>query len=614
MKADDRNEGPPLEGVAEQLRTLFCGLLSHFRDKLPSSSLDELHGLVLDALRAMDLTGADIDWDDAAPAALHDCKRQANLHRALRVPATIAEVRDPVVIPVLGERGTVLEVEAMSARFLDPQGQSMWSLNFTGESLIGRVQSQFNRGGMVELLCFPIALPIAIDRRRPAESIATARRGFFLHLADLRASSSALHLIGATTGDRISTARLLATLKKSGVSPGIYLEQLIVQQLNVVGLDTFPLLRTLIRFTVLQALSTGRVDHAPGRLHGLIIGPPAQGKKLLSLAARALNPTCEQVSPTKVSAAGLVGASRHTEDGWVSEPGAIPRASGGVVVLQDAHGWNRSMVARIAPILQEVMEDGVATDAVSGGIKRAAEAALLFDLNRTAHVRPTGDVVPPASEAALLQVRPILSRMDLLCEIPPDVERAWEVARQLYRSMKSGHVPLEDQPWGRTARLVVAELRDRHHDVDLNPVRGLMEDAHSRIERANAQLFNEKPELGDIPARLAISFARYVTAHARARGASRACRADVARSMGFLSMKLAFLAVTGPTWTPMSGSWRGSATEWATRYRGEEVATADVKAAYEQATGRRADERTFRRALINLGGQRRRKGRYLLPP
>lgn len=606
---------PPLDGVEENLRTLFYALLNHFRDKLGLSfSVAELHKLVVGVLKDMNVGATDIGWDVAEPATLSECKRHANLHRPLRVPALVAETRDPVLVSVAGAGGEDFEVEAMSARFIDREGTSMWSLDITGEALIERVQSQFQRGGQAELLCVPVALPKSIDRKHPGLSMGSSRRGFYLHLADLRASTSTLDLLAASGSERTTTEKLLEELQEKKMSPFTFLEDRVIKKLNIVGLDEFPLLRGLIRFTVLQSLSTGRIDHAPARLHGMVVGPPGQGKKLVGLAARALNPVCEEVSPTKVSAAGLVGASRNTDGGWVSQPGAIPRANGGVVVLQDAHGWQQSLVNKIAPILQEVMEDGVARDAVAGGIVREAQSSLLFDLNRTSQVRAGGLVLPGRMEAAILQVRPVLSRMDLLCEIPPDVERAWDVARRLYRSMGTGHVTLDDQPWVREARLLVAALRDRHPEVNIDRVRELMATTHDDIRKSNADLFDSRPELGDVPARMAISFVRFVSASARSRDRSIAEPIDVVVAATFITMKLRFLAMTGVSWVPASGEEAVTPAEWVGRYRGEEVGSSEARAAYQQATGRSADERTFRRALIALGGVRTSKGRYLLPP
>lgn len=607
------SNAPPIDGVEENLRTLFYALLNHFKDKVgPEFTMDQLHELVLGVLRKMNVGDASIGWEDAAPATITDCKRQANLHRALCVPATVAEIHDPVLMPVCGADGKVFEVAAISAKFMDRAGHCVWSLDITGDALIERVQAQSRRGGQAELLCLPVALPLALDRKRVAESLGTARRGFFLHLADLRASTSTLGLLGASAPEREWADSFLTMLASKGVRPGDALEDCLIECLNVVGLDTFPLLRQLLRFAVLQALSCGRIDHTPGRLHGMVIGPPGQGKKLVGLAARALNPVCEQISPTKVSPAGLVGASHHSDGRWVSQPGAFPRATDGVVVLQDAHGWSESTVKKLATILQEVMEDGEATDSVSGGVTRVAEPALLFDLNRTSQVRPHGVLVPPSMEAAILRVRPVLSRMDLLCDIPADVERAWKVARDLYSTMRTDHVPFDEQAWVRKSRLVVATLRDRHPVVDLAPVRALLEETFDKIHESNASLFNERPELGNLPSRMTYSFRRFASASARARDSSIATPEDVAVAASFITMKLEFHAMTGVSVSPV-GAEKETPAQWAERYRGQEVATSDVKSAYEKATGRSADERTFRRALHKLGAERTGKGRYLLP-
>lgn len=388
----------------------------------------------------------------------------------------------------------------------------------------------------------------------------------------------------------------------------------VVRGLRVVALDQFPLLKTLLRFTVLQALSCGRLDHASGRLHAMVAGPPASGKKLIGLAGRALNPRWEEASAAKISAAGLVGASHHAAGGWQSQPGLIARADQGVVILQDAHAISQAELRRLGPVLQEVIEDGVVRDSVAGGVRRETAAALLIDLNRFAQLAagPNGS----AAEAALLLLRPLLSRLDLIVDIPADVERAWRVAGAMYRTIGAGSQTFENQPWVRHLRLLVGALRDRHPEIDLDPVRGGMEAAHEEIARQNAHLFSTVPELGDIPVRLAITMARLVSASARSDDRSVASVEDLEEALTFVRLKLEFLRVAVPDLARTADAAKRPEGDDAARERhaGQTVHVSDFAKTYAEATGDTISERTARRHLRRIGAVRRGPGLYLLPP
>ena len=97
----------------------------------------------------------------------------------------------------------------------------------------------------------------------------------------------------------------------------------------------------------------------------------------------------------------------------------------------------------------------------------------------------------------------------------------------MYDTMAASDGPLDQQPWVRSARLLVGQLRDQHPKVDLDPVRQLMRETHIRIQRENEHLFERHPESGDVPTRLVISFARLVTASARGHNRGHATEQDV---------------------------------------------------------------------------------------
>jgi hypothetical protein len=255
----------------------------------------------------------------------------------------------------------------------------------------------------------------------------------------------------------------------------------------------------------------------------------------------------------------------------------------------------------LAPILQEVMEDGVVRDAVAGGVERPASAALLLDMNRNAHVGAAG-------ESALLAVRPVLSRADLLAEIPPDAEQAWSVARSMIDRIGSRPMSLEADPRVRALRVLVATLRDRHPQIDLDPARDHLGAVFDAIRAANADVIANEPEAGDLPARLVISLARYTTAAARGAGRSAADASDVDAALPFVQLKLKFLKMHRPVVVK-----RTTPGDFAAQRAGEPVRAEDLAAEYAEETGEACSERTMRRHLRKAGASRVGPNLYLLP-
>lgn len=599
--------------LATQKNRLVQSLFANFRKQADPKLDDEklLQLVQVDgatALKALSVA----NWNTASPCRIRHLKATSKLYQPQRVVGTITELRDGVVVRVPGANGEFTKVETACIRITDPDGDSLWSAELIGPDIQAGLDLR-RQAATIEFLCVPVDVPLKLDAKLSAQALASGPRGFLLQVLDVRESTSMLDLLGAGAAERQNSEALLAKLKSEGLSPHSYLFEQVVKHLKIAGLDDFTELRELIHFAVLQSLSGGQVDHAPGRLHGLVVGPPGQGKKLVSLVAKVLNVACVQLSATKYSAAGLVGASRRTEAGWVSQPGLLPQAAHGVAILQDGHGWEGSRLRAIAPMLQEVMEDGFAGDSVAGGQRRATPTSLLIDLNKRAHV--TSSVVGGGPEAGLLGIRPFISRLDFIGDIPEDAHRSWLVSRSIYKSLGSGAGDLDCQPWVRELRLLVATLRDRSPDVSLESVRELMAAVHDDVYSANAADFASMPEASDIPARLAITFARFVGAAARGRDSDVAEPCDVDVATAFINRKLQYLKVRGTSYpTSVTGtSSPEKRNAWFAQLAGRLVRTADVVNAYRAETGEVICERTARRHIQQQGGVRTGKGEYQLP-
>ena len=241
-----------------------------------------------------------------------------------------------------------------------------------------------------------------------------------------------------------------------------------------------------------------------------------------------------------------------------------------------------------------------------------APTSLVIDLNRTAQVGLAGI----AKEAAIIRIRPLLSRVDLLAEIPADVGRSWDVGEQMYGQLgKQRFLPAA---WMRPLQVVIATLRDRHPTIDLDSVRDLMLQTAQTIRENNKLQIEHMPEAGDIPVRLAITFARLVSAYARGSDRSIATADDVAKAAEFLRVKLDFLKLCGPdvvdtASVPPPHSKQQSRQDWVAQNAQTPIKPKELKEHYEAETGESVSEKTIKRDLENLSAKKVATGTFVVP-
>ncbi len=284
--------------------------------------------------------------------------------------------------------------------------------------------------------------------------------------------------------------------------------------------------------------------------------------------------------------------------------------------MQDAQGLKGAKLDQLAPILQELLEDGEVRDSVAGGRKRATPTATLIDLNRTAQVRVGG--AGGAGEAAILGLLPLLSREDIILEIPVGADRAWALGECMYKALRQGTgAVLEEQPWVRRLRLLVALLRDEHPAIDVSEVVPLMEAAHRRVRDENRDFIEASPtEASAVPVRMAVSFTRLVLASARAHDRSVAVEEDVDRAVALVRRKLDFLRQAVRLRVRVSecpGGRRGADEDFWSRRAGQTVSVVDLARAYQQETGAVVSPKTMGRELRRRGAKSTKHGLWQLP-
>ena len=585
----------------ELLAQFFRAAYAHVLDQLGKKATpDAVAKAAREALNDLTNNAGPVTWATAKRLTASQVKRSAALYNPARCVGFVVERSEPQIVTVALEDGQTEDVEAIHIKIEDRQGEHLNTLAIVGRHLVDLVSDVSRAGQSAEFL--GVAVPMVVHLNGP--------QLFYFHVVDVRVSKCHLDLLGATDDERARAEQDLAELRLRDLPIIDSILDDLVQGLDVVALEEFPFLGQLLTFTILQALSCGSIGDSPARLHLMLVGPPGQGKKLIGLAARAMNPVCAELSGAKISLAGLIGASHLAAGGWKSTPGALARAANGVAVLQDAHAWRLSEVTKVAPVLQELIEDGVVRDTVAGGRTRQAPTSLVIDLNRTAQVGLAG----MAKEAAIIRIRPLLSRVDLLAEIPADVGRSWGVGEKMYAKLGKRRALQPD--WMRALQVAIATLRDRHPIIDLDDVTELMRQTHETIREKNRLQIEHMPEAGDIPVRLAITFARLVAAYARGSDRSRATADDVAKAAEFLRVKLDFLKMCGPdpVADPAAAPAKQSRADWVAHNAQTPVSPKNLKEQYEVETGNSVSEKTIKRDLENLGAKKVARGTFVVPP
>lgn len=144
-----------------------------------------------------------------------------------------------------------------------------------------------------------------------------------------------------------------------------------MKYLGIKGLEKAVELKKAIDFMILQSVSRGMSGDGRylNKLHSLIIGPPASGKKLLTMIAKILNPISFEISSNsfKTTSAGLIGSVETKRGGKkISRPGYLPLASDGIVCIQDFHELTKKKNgSELMASFSQFMEERYDSDLVS---------------------------------------------------------------------------------------------------------------------------------------------------------------------------------------------------------------------------------------------------------
>lgn len=364
------------------------------------------------------------------------------------------------------------------------------------------------------------------------------------------------HLIETVTADDLiylrhepdeRTKKIFEKNNQKPTSIRDYIKKELVTNLGIKGLDKAKELDKCIDFMILQSLSDGYKDNFTMKLHSLVIGPPASGKKLLVDIAKILNPVSEHISAIdgKITVAGLVGKTVYSEDHSESVNGSIPKASGGTLMIEDFHNIKRNR-APIMGAFAEVMEDGTVKDSTSANKKHVANTSIHVDMNKISQVDRSAKVDRHADVNIFSNV---ISRFDFIMDIPDDRSRQIEVALKMLDGERTfgGYGTSKDDAvdWRRMLKRFIAYYRTLIRQVTIDNATADYISTKFKIildENQEYMKFTKYFTLQYNATRLVHSIDKLCVASARSRRSIKVEKEDVDIAFSFISEKLKFLA------------------------------------------------------------------------
>jgi hypothetical protein len=588
------NRSPHSAQIYQDLRYLLRDLAQ--RKGLAAEPLRRLAAKIRAYLES--LYDRAISWDEVEYHPIRDLRDPAFEWKPVKVRALLEKMTEPLAV-TLGQAKHL----CTTLTFREVHGSdSIESTPTVNTQLIKQLVGQKQEQHTFDVLSTVILVPnfLGFGER------------FHLLVHALRPAESPLQMICATGPEVAAARQTLKALQRKRESVYEYILATLVNGLGIQGLDDAPQLKDSLEAIIVQAFSDGWINNTSGKIHTLVIGAPAVGKKLLTEAAQCLNPAFEEAHPSKATVAGVCSTATSRDGVWVSKPGYLPLAHHGVFAIQDFHAVKDAQREKLLGVFNMVMEDGRVIDSTAARQTHPALTAIHLDTNKRTDLFPDSQLRGETIVAKRLDdIRipmTILSRFDFIIDIPRDAMRQMEIALAMYD--RPGNVQSPDGParqraaWVRQLQALVAFLRAEHATVDFGDpqLRQYMRARQQQLWEENQEALEKIPWLSDFQARLTNSAFKLVAAYARLHHADRPTKADVDRAFRLIHCKFQFVVTLGlHLQLPRGGdvpegpgleAWLGQ------RFAGRnDVRTGEVMQAYSEDFGIAPVRRTLERHL-----------------
>jgi len=344
---------------------------------------------------------------------------------------------------------------------------------------------------------------------------------------------------------------ILNSIRNRSTSLRKYIKDKLAVNLGIMGLDKAKELSTALDFIILQSFSNGLSQDGrySYKLHSLVIGPPASGKKLLTKAALMLNLYHFEVQPTsgKITPAGLIGNVIRRGGKIFTDPGILSKASSGVVCIQDYHELAKKASSNFSDVLSKVMEDGEVIDSTSSKTRLQAVTSIHLDMNRISHVQKTtstnfyDDLKIPLN---------IISRFDFIIEIPSDVRRQIDIVTDMMEGKKvfSTSDELANTPeWIKELQYLIETTKEMYPSITADQsISAYVRDKLNSFLEENENYIDLMNTFGSMLTRIEITLEKLQRAIACSEMSKEVTEAHVDEAFKFLSHKLEFLKNLDP--------------------------------------------------------------------
>ena len=528
------------------------------------------------------------NWSTISAQSIFDIKNENFVGEPVKIITSITSLSDPM--PYELPDGTRITI--FSVKLQDRGGNSIACLNILYDDFKDVINAYQNKG------CFLIFCGTVLSILDPDGG----QYVFFIQEIQERISADDLIGIRPDPKNRVAKLFMKHAAKPNGIV--LYIKQQLIKNLGIKGLKSAKELDKCIDFMILQSFSDGRDEKNAMKLHSLVIGAPNVGKKLLTLIARILNPVSEEVTCVdgKITPAGMIGDVKWGNGRRISNPGYLPRASGGVLCIQDFHAIKHAR-QKVMSSFSQVMEDGIAIDSTAARWKHEALTSIHLDMNRYSQINPAGnynaytDIDIPTN---------IISRFDFIMDIPADLKRQSQVAYEISKGAKiisSLNRRIIENDWERELKRIVAYIRTNFFKIEISvEINDYIREKIKSITEININ----SSVLSDTITRLAISVQRYVKAIAKSRQSFEASKDDVDRAFGFIGEKLKFLSTFDHVSVPKSLIKKKPTKQerqaiLKENFKGKEVTIDQIKDYLKKEIGFEYNDRNIVRDLDQIG-------------
>ncbi len=486
-----------------------------------------------------------IEWLDYDYSKISELQTETDDGKIMKINSTINELEDPAFI--INDQGEHQFVSTLT--FGDENGDKIQSLPISKKRFISMKQRSLS-GERTEVIA-----KITKEEHPANKKTGQPKLINKMDIIKSRTGDTPLRKIQATKSEIAIVKKFLGKVMSNTNRFVLFnhIKETIIEEFGIVGVNNNPEYSDSLDTIILQAFSGGKIGNTPGKIHTVIIGSPATGKKLLFEAAKLINFISQEAQSGPLSTPGLVGTCKPINGVRQVDKGLIPMANGGVFGIQD---FDKSqMKPELFGILGPVMEDGISIVTKAGKAKFKSETAIHIDLNRQSDLTLDRNTMVNIIDDIGLPTF-FLSRSDYICELPTNTKRQFKVALESIQKGSGTNSGRCDEIYlfckkneishHRFLKLITAYLMEKYTNIDSDNVRPIVEKKFKALIKTNKGNLAQLSNLAMFIMRFKNGIWKFIETATRIQLLKKSNKAAVDMAFHLLSRKLEFLQNIDP--------------------------------------------------------------------